>query len=70
VEGCDFCNHTGIDSEFTDEIVCPYCGHEFGDSWEFNDSDGKKIDCYECDKTFELSVNFEATYTTRRIKED
>jgi len=46
-----------IDHKFTNEIVCPYCGYEFSDSWEYldpsNDShDGEEIDveCLECGK--------------------
>ena len=28
-----------IDALFTNEIVCPYCGHEISDSWECPDED-------------------------------
>jgi hypothetical protein len=26
---------TDIDHEFTEDIVCPHCGHVHGDSWEW-----------------------------------
>lgn len=69
-EGCDSCNDTGYDTEYTKEMVCPYCGDEFSDSWQWNDSNADaEVDCYECGKSFTLNVDFDVTYTTRR-KED
>lgn len=51
--------------EDTQEIKCPYCDNEFGDSWEYNDSDGSTIDC-DCGKKFTLSVHFDVTYSTHK----
>ena len=28
-----------IDHEYTREIVCPWCGYEFSDSWEIQGND-------------------------------
>lgn len=41
------------DGEVTDanEVTCPYCGHEWGDSWELRSEEGKDK-CEECGKTF------------------
>ena len=39
-----------IESHGTDEIVCPYCGYEISDSWEYSDSDDQQ--CCACDKHF------------------
>ena len=33
-----------IDCFCTNEIVCPYCGNEFRDSWEYK-NDNFEIDC-------------------------
>ena len=51
----------------SDEIVCPHCGYEFSDSWEYHDTqDEQKVECLneECSKTFSLFVEFDVTYKT------
>jgi len=56
-----------INCDYTEEIVCPYCGHEFGLSYEFfsvDDDDAGLIDCLECDKSFYAFRNIEVTYST------
>jgi len=38
-----------FDTEYTDHIICPYCGYEFQDSWEFKDTqDEQHVDCHDC----------------------
>jgi uncharacterized Zn-finger protein len=56
-----------LDTELTDEIICPHCGYEYGDSWELFDDDGDH-DCPECEKTFELVC--EAVYYFSTYKKD
>jgi hypothetical protein len=51
--------------EGTNEIVCPYCGHEFMDSWELQE-DGE-MDCYECNKKFNYAINRSVDYSTSKI---
>lgn len=58
-----------IDHEYTDEIVCPYCGCEFGDSWDI-DGDSGELECYECEKEFEYHRHIEVTYCTYKITEE
>jgi hypothetical protein len=44
-----------IDHRYTSEIVCPYCGHQFRDSWEVCPGDsGEDVECRSetCGKTF------------------
>ena len=58
-----------LDSKYTDEIVCPHCGYEHGDSWETideNTGDGDKIvfQCSECEKSFTVQFNFEYSYSS------
>ena len=57
-----------IDHEYTDEIVCPFCGHEFGDSWEIDGSseDLGLIDCEECYKEFYAVRNISVCYSTEK----
>ena len=56
-----------IDHDYTHDIVCPYCGHEYSDSWEHNDQDGEEIECQSCDRTFTLSIHTSTTYTTTKM---
>ena len=50
------------DTRRTNEIVCPYCGYRFSESWKYDGDDGGIIECPECDKQMELSVDFIVTY--------
>lgn len=57
-----------IDHEYTKEIVCPYCGCEFTDSWEYSsdDEDLGLIECYneECGKSFYAYRDIDISYVT------
>jgi transcription elongation factor Elf1 len=49
----------------TKEIVCPYCGYEYDDSYEYEQHGGTTI-CESCEKTFEYSVHHSRTYSTEK----
>ena len=49
--------------QYTDEITCPYCGYEIGDSWECPDHDDK-YECPGCMSHFSYSRNVEVTYSS------
>ncbi len=51
-----------IDHEHTHEIVCPHCGYEQSDSWEYG-SKGT-VDCDECGKDYQFQRDELVTYTT------
>ena len=51
------------DTQATMTVICPWCGHNHSDSWEFDDG---RYDCSECGKPFRLAVNTSVTYTTTR----
>ncbi len=59
-----------------DEVVCPYCGYEFRDSWELlrDESDGaeRKVECHneECGKEFTIQKNVHVGYTSYTNEED
>ena len=56
-----------INHEFTNEVVCPFCGYEFSDSWEFGgDEDIGLINCESCEKEFYATRNVEITYSTQK----
>ena len=52
-----------IEHEYTKDIVCPYCGEEVGDSWEFQDECGE-LECYECNKKFHWNRIITVEYCT------
>lgn len=54
-----------IETEFMDEIVCPFCGYIFSDSWEYDYRDDW-VDCPECKKRVELEIETSVTYTTSK----
>ena len=58
-----------IEHEYTDEIVCPYCGNEFSDSWELGDGeDIGELECDECNKKFTAYRNLsKPTYSTEKL---
>lgn len=56
--------------EYTSEIVCPFCGYEFGDSWEY-EGDCEDIGLLECDncyKSFYATRNVRVDYSTQKAK--
>ena len=57
-----------IEHEYTEEIVCPWCGYETGDSWECSD-EGEE-ECPECQKKFNYSRNIQVSYSSWRSKCD
>lgn len=44
----------------TDEIICPICGHEYTDSWEYDEYG--EMECEECGATFDYERNTSITY--------
>jgi uncharacterized Zn-finger protein len=54
-------------TDYEREITCPYCQHKFSDSWEYNEDNGRNIDCHHCDETFALEVDIAVTYSTARL---
>lgn len=56
------------DTNFTNNIICPYCGSEDGDSWE-ETQDWGEIECGNCYKTFYFEREISVTYTTTKIED-
>lgn len=54
-----------IDHKHTDEIVCPWCGQEESDSWEYDENG--TIDC-ECGNKFYYERIIDVTYSTEKIE--
>ena len=57
---------SGIDHTYTHNIVCPYCGHENQESWDFDGTFGE-TDCPDCEKVFEWRRETVVYYTTTKV---
>lgn len=55
----------GFSHDCEDEVICPNCGYEYGDSWEMREG---KHDCPECEKSFELEAETSRTYSTKKLE--
>ena len=53
------------DTDYTDEITCPWCGNEQGGSWEHDDS--CEHECDYCGKKYEHNREIEVHYSTSKI---
>lgn len=54
-----------IEHEYTDEIVCPYCGYKFEDSYEFElDTRKSNLNCDECGEEFFAYEEVSYSYLT------
>lgn len=70
---CDRCHDKRVekriaefegDTDYTQEVVCPWCGYEHSDSWEM--TMGKR-ECNDCGREFEAKQDCTVTYSTSRI---
>jgi len=61
-------NAREIECSCTDEIVCPHCGFEFADSWEFDR--GQILTCDECDSKFQMEINESISYSSFKISDE
>lgn len=55
----------------TENAICPYCGYEDYDSWEWAQSNEEEqdVDCSSCGKEFHLHIDYDVSYTTSVIEE-
>lgn len=57
-----------FETDYTDEITCPYCGYEEGDSWEYGDLESTgRVSCGSCGKEFWATRNVAITYSTEKV---
>lgn len=57
-----------IDCDHTQFIVCPYCGHEDQNSWEYHDSGN--VYCGSCGEEFFMEREIVVYYTSKKIKSE
>lgn len=56
-----------IETEFTDDPVCPKCAHKVADAFEL--SDDTEIECTGgCGAVFAVTRHVEVSYTTTLVK--
>ena len=48
-----------------EEVTCPYCQYEYGDSWEYRKDDGIET-CPECEKKFHWSRGMRIWYDSKK----
>lgn len=53
------------DTQHTDEVICPHCGHLYRDSWELDEGEQE---CWECERKFEMVRYVEVTYSTTKVE--
>jgi len=62
-----------IDHDNTDEIVCPHCGYEHRDSWDFFSydycDDSTESECGSCGLMMIITREFDVKYSTSKPKE-
>lgn len=63
-----------IETEYTEEPICPYCGNEESDAWEIDFGIGldgdTEIYCSDCGKEYHLSRNVIVSYSSKRLNDD
>ena len=57
-----------IDCDYTDEIVCPYCGYKHQDSWEMYDFGDESSDgvCGQCAERFSINISYTTSFSTEK----
>lgn len=55
-----------IDHKGTDNVICPYCGHDNGGDDGDGPSKGEQ-QCYECEKKFDCEPSYSVTYYTNKM---
>lgn len=60
-----------IEHEYTDDVVCPFCGttHDGCDVFDGARANDTTQDCDECGRSFEVERDFSVYYITRKPKE-
>ena len=55
-----------ISTTRTDNAICPHCGYEDCDSWEWaqHNEEDQDVECGNCGKGFHLHIDYEVKYTT------
>lgn len=55
-----------INHDCTDEPVCPHCGKEQRDAWEWDDDECGETECGSCGREFSYTRHISINWTTRK----
>lgn len=55
-----------FETQYAIHMVCPHCGYEDPDSWEYADDGEGEVDCKRCEKPFTFTVDISVTYSTTK----
>lgn len=61
-----------VDTEYTSNVICPYCGEEHepdGEDSSFYTEDLHQFDCYNCSNSFNLETSISISYTTSKMED-
>jgi hypothetical protein len=60
-----------FDTDFTNNMVCPHCGYEDGDCWEYGMKDGEELqtECHSCGKKFSVTCYISINYSTEKVNQ-
>lgn len=73
IKWCSVCTkaNDSLDTEYTDEVVCPHCGQTQSDPWEiFEGKECSETECGSCVEPFLASQHVSVSYSTRKPEED
>lgn len=56
-----------FETSYTDQPVCPYCGHAHSDAWGMEEGNSC---CDACDKEFFLTEHVTIKYKTSRLEDE
>lgn len=52
-----------------DRLICPYCGYDEDEYWEYDDECGT-VYCGRCEKEYKYTRHVEITYSTEPLKDE
>lgn len=56
-----------MDLQFNDKPVCPYCGRQETDAWEYGCERDFQVDC-ACGQTYGCTPEVSVTYSSYKLK--
>lgn len=62
-----FLDLDGEEKEYTDNVICPYCGYEEKDSWELAD-ESEDHECEQCGAIFGYTRDITDEYNSSPVK--
>ncbi len=45
--------------------ICPHCGHQDRDAWEYTQDDPCEVECGECEQPYIVWAHYSVTYCTK-----